>query len=74
MAILKFLYRQSFARSRWSAEKWLDCYETFQLKAAAQNGHVYQISAQSTKNYRSYPIFSLLVGRSVVPVCMDGFW
>ena len=72
MAILK-LHGQFYSRLGWSVKKWLDCYETLQLQAGANNGFVYQISSESAKNCGSYCIFSLLVGRSVGTVCMSGF-
>ena len=71
MAIWKFRYRQLFGKS---VKKWLDRYQTLQPHADAWKGPAYQIIAWSVRNCQSYPIFSLLVGRSVGGVARPQFF
>ena len=65
MAIWKFCYRQLLGKSGWSVKKRLDRYQTLQLHADAWKEPAYQIIAWSARNWRGYPIFSLLVGRAI---------
>ena len=74
MAIWKFRYRQFFGKSGWSVKKWLDRYQMLQPHADAWKGPAYQIIAWSVRNCQSYPIFSLLVGRSVGGVARPQFF